>query len=103
MKLVHSCDIYKIVRDVHKLLDPKVINHGERTAYILYKMLQCMDKYEMFEIAEFCFIATVHDIGAYKTDYLEDHLRYESRDYMPHSIYGYLFLLYLTPLRTEPR
>ena len=34
MKLVHSCDIYKIVRDVLKLLDPKVINHGERTAYI---------------------------------------------------------------------
>ena len=103
MKLVHSCDIYKIVRDVLKLLDPKVINHGERTAYILYKMLLCMDRYEMFEIAEFCFIATMHDIGAFKTDYLEDHLRYESRDYMPHSIYGYLFLLYLTPFKDRAK
>lgn len=103
MNLIHSKDIYYITKEVLKLLDPKVIRHGERTAYILYKMLICLDKYEMYEIAEFAFIATLHDIGAFKTDYMEDQLRYESRDYMPHSIYGYLFLLYLMPFKDRAK
>lgn len=97
MDIIHSKDIYYIVRDILKLMDPRVMKHGQRTAYILYKMLMCLDKYEMYEIEEFAFIATLHDIGTYKTDYMSDHLRYESRDSMPHSIYGYLFLQYLTP------
>lgn len=103
MKLVHSKDIYYIVKDVLNCLDPKVMSHGSRTAYILSKMLLCSEKYEMYEIAEFAFIATLHDIGAYKTDYLQDALRYESKDYMPHSIYGYLFLLYLTPFKDRAK
>ena len=103
MKLIHSKDIYYITKEVLKLIDPKVIRHGERTAYILYKMLMCLDKYEMYEVAEFAFIATLHDIGAFKTDYMEDQLRYESRDYMPHSIYGYLFLLYLMPFKDRAK
>lgn len=103
MKLIHSKDIFYIIRDTLKLLDPKVMNHGVRTSYVLYKMLQIVDKYEMYEVAELCMIATLHDIGAFKTDYQEDQLRYESKDYMPHSIYGYLFLLYLTPFKDRAK
>lgn len=103
MKLVHSKDLYFIVRDVLRCLDPKIMNHGSRTAYILYRMLQCMDKYEMYEIAEFSFVATLHDIGAYKTDRSNDQLHYETKEYMPHSIYGYLFLLYLTPFKDRAK
>ena len=78
MNLVHSKDIYYIFRDVMRCLDPKVMNHGARTSYILYRMLQCMDKkYEMYELAEFAFLATLHDLGAYKTDYMKDQLGYE--------------------------
>jgi len=103
MKLLHSKDIYYIVRDVFKCLDPKVMNHGTRTSYILYKMLQVMDKYEMYEVAEFAFIATMHDIGAFCTNYMQDQLQYETKEYMPHSIYGYLFLLYLTPFKDRAK
>ncbi|MCM1264452.1 MAG: HD domain-containing protein, partial [Butyrivibrio sp.] len=44
--------------------------------------------------------ATLHDIGAYKTEagVLNDMLRYESRDSRAHTIYGYLFFKYLSPL-----
>ena len=101
--LIHSKDIFYVMKDVLKLLDPKVMNHGQRTAYILYKMLQCSGRYEMYEIAEFALIATLHDIGAYKTDYLQDQLRYESKDYMPHSIYGYLFMMHLTPFEDRSK
>lgn len=103
MNLIHSKDLYYVIKDVLKLLDPKVMNHGTRTAYILYKMLQCTDRYEQYEVAELAMLATFHDIGAYKTDYMQDQLRYESRDYMPHSIYGYLFFLYLTPFRDRAK
>ncbi len=103
MNLVHSKDIFAITRDVLKLLDPRVINHGIRTSYILYKMLQCDGKYEMFELAEFAYIATIHDIGSFKTDYMKDALSYETKDSMPHSIYGYLFLLYLTPFKDRAK
>lgn len=103
MKLVHSKDIYYIMRDVIKCLDAKVMNHGARTSYILYRMLQCMDKYEMYELAEFAFLATMHDIGAFRTDDVTDQLTYETKDVMPHSIYGYLFLLYLTPFKERAK
>ena len=104
MNLVHSKDIYYIFRDVMKCLDPKVMNHGSRTAYILYRMIQCMDKkYEMYELAEFAFLATLHDIGAYKTDFMKEQLNYETKEVMPHSIYGYLFLLYLTPFKDRAK
>ncbi len=97
MRFIHSKDIYYITRDVLKCLDQKVVNHGARTSYILYKMLQCAEKYEMYEIAEFAMIATLHDIGAFKTDLYTEQLHYETKEYMPHSVYGYLFFLYLTP------
>ncbi|MBO7599542.1 MAG: HD domain-containing protein [Lachnospiraceae bacterium] len=103
MELIHSKDIYYVIRDVLKLLDPKIMNHGERTAYILYKMLSLESNLEMYQIAELALIATLHDIGAYKTDYQKDRLAYESKDCIPHSIYGYLFLLYLTPFKDRAK
>lgn len=103
MNFIHSKDIYLIVRDVLKLLDPRTVNHGTRTAYILYKMLENEGKYEKYELAEMAMLATLHDIGAFKTDYNNDSLFYESKEYMPHSIYGYLFILYLTPFKDRAK
>ena len=103
MKLVHSKDIFYITRDVLKCLDPKIVNHGTRTSYILYRMLQCSEKYEMYELAEYAMIATLHDIGAFKTDLDADQLHYETKEYMPHSVYGYLFFLYLTPFKDRAK
>ena len=48
------------MRDVLKCLDPRIVNHGQRTAYILYSMLRDTNRYEMYELAEF---AISHDIG----------------------------------------
>ncbi len=103
MKLVRSRDIYYIARDIIKCFDPKVTDHGARTAYILYKMLQCLDKYEMYELAEFGFLATIHDLGALYTDTGVDRLTYETKHVMPHSIYGYLYLSYLTPFKDRAK
>ncbi len=103
MNLIHSKDIFRIMRDILKLLDYRTINHGQRTAYIMYRMLQSLNRYEMFELAEFAMIATIHDIGALETDRGKDATSFETKDFMPHSIYGYLFLLYIMPFKDKAK
>ncbi|MCI9066237.1 MAG: HD domain-containing protein [Lachnospiraceae bacterium] len=99
MEYIKSKDIYLLMRDILKLINPTLMEHGSRVAYIVYKMLQEENKYEEFELADIVMIATMHDIGAYKTERkrINDMLQYETRDSMAHSIYGYLFFKYLSP------
>lgn len=100
MEYIKSKDIYLLMRDVMKLINPVVIEHGSRVAYMVYKMLREENRYEEFELADIVMIATMHDIGAFKTEKsrLNDMLQYETRDSMAHSIYGYLFFRYLSPV-----
>ncbi len=103
MDYISSKNIFYLIRDTLRLIDGRVMEHGSRTAYIVYKMLQCKGGLEDFEMADIAMLMTLHDIGVYKTDDPGDMLRYEGRDYMPHSIYGYLFLKYLSPLRKQSK
>jgi len=81
------------------------MEHGSRVAYMVYKMLEGKGIYEEFELADIVMVATLHDIGAYKTEagMLNDMLRYESRDSRAHTIYGYLFFKYLSPVEELAR
>lgn len=103
MDYISSKNICLLTRDMLKFMNERIMRHGSRTSYILCKMLECKGDYEEFELAEICFFATLHDIGAYKTDKDTDILTYEMRDYMPHSIYGYLFLRYLSPMSDKSK
>lgn len=100
MEYIKSKDIYLLTRDVLKLINPTLMEHGSKVAYIVYKMLKQEKKYEEFELADIVMTATMHDIGAYKTERgrLNDMLQYETRDSMAHSIYGHLFFKYLSPV-----
>ena len=97
MEYIRSKDIYLLMRDILKLINPTLMEHGSRVAYIVYKMLQEENRYEEFELADIVMVATMHDIGAYKTEKsrINDMLQYETRDSMAHSIYGSLFFKYL--------
>ena len=100
MEYIKSKDIFLLMRDVLKLLHPRLMEHGSRVAYIVYMMLKDGGKYEEFELADIVMTAALHDIGAYKTERgkINDMLRYESRESMAHCIYGYLFFKYLSPV-----
>lgn len=98
MEYIHSKDIFLLMRDTLKLIDRKSMDHGSRVAYYLYKMLECKGGYEKFELADFVFLASLHDVGAYKTENLKDMLQYEFKETMAHSVYGYLVFKYLSPL-----
>lgn len=105
MEYIRSRDIFVLVRDTLKLIHPRLIEHGSRVAYMVYKMLEEKGGYEEFELADIVMVATLHDIGAYKTEAgsLNDMLRYESRDNKAHTIYGYLFFKYLSPVEDLSR
>lgn len=100
MEYIKSKDIYLLMRDILKLIHPRPIEHGSRVAYMVYLMLREKGRYEEFELADIVMLATMHDIGAYMTEQgkINDMLRYESRESMAHSIYGYLFFKYLSPV-----
>lgn len=67
------------------------------------KMLETQGAYEKYEIADYMVLALLHDIGANKTDDVRKPLTFEAKNSMPHSVYGYLFLRYLSPLEEQSR
>ncbi len=84
-------------------MDKRLIDHGERVGFILQCMLDCEGGYEDFELAEYALLGTLHDIGAYKVEKTSEMLKFDITDYMPHSIYGYLFMKYISPYGEKSR
>lgn len=97
MEVISGKNLCKLIYETLSLIDARPIVHGERTSYIVYKMLQDIGNLEAYQRADLDVIVTLHDIGAYKTDNLNDSLKYESKNYMNHSVYGFLFLKTLSP------
>ena len=63
------------MRDILKLINPTLMEHGSRVAYIVYKMLQEENRYEEFELAEkLGAIINLDDIT--HVDFLKDTLGY---------------------------
>ena len=96
--IIRSKDVYNIIRKTLGIMDVKVMQHGEVTAYFLYKMLQADGTYGAQELADYTMIGMMHDIGMIKTGYAKDMVERETKGVWAHSIYGYLFLRYLSPI-----
>lgn len=86
------------VEETLKRIDVRLMDHGERVAFIANKICEKgeidLDRKTLF------FLCVFHDIGAYETEEIDQMLEFETKiEYVQrHSIYGYLFLKYLTPL-----
>ncbi len=98
VKVIRSKGVYNIIRKTLEIMDDKVMKHCEITGYILYKMLEAENMYTLHELAEYTMIGLVHDIGLIKTAYKKDLCEHITKKVWAHSIYGYLFLKYLSPL-----
>lgn len=96
-ELVTTSDIYEVVRRALGFMDEKVLRHGEITAYIFYNMLKVDRTYTEMELAEYTLVGMMHDIGMIKTGY-DNIVQCETQNVWAHSIYGYLFLKYLSPV-----
>ena len=75
---INSRNLTYLITDSFKLIDRRLMDHGLKTAYIFCRMLELTGKYEKFEIADFAILGMLHDIGAYKTDNLNDMLKFEA-------------------------
>jgi putative nucleotidyltransferase with HDIG domain len=66
---------------------------------LLYKVLEPQHNYDSKKMQNICILAMLHDVGAYKTEEIDKMVVFETVDVWEHSIYGYLFLKYFSPLR----
>lgn len=79
-------------------IDERLIDHGERVAFIACEL--CREGGLELDMKTLFLLCVFHDIGAYKTDEIDRMVEFETRDVWSHSIYGGMFLKYLTPLRS---
>ncbi|MDR1700443.1 MAG: HD domain-containing protein [Lachnoclostridium sp.] len=101
MNVIYNTDVNGIIRNTLSIANPRIAYHGEVVGYIIYKMLKyeclCSEK----DIMDFTMIGFLHDFGLYKIENLRNVAEYETNNLWEHSIYGYLFLKYLSPLENK--
>lgn len=98
MEILKDQDVVFIIRNMLGMIDDRLVEHGERVTYLVMKMMESLH-YSEEEIMRGCLLSLFHDIGAFKTDDIDDLLTFEKDDVWNHAIYGYLFLRTLTPLK----
>ena len=96
--IIQSKYFYNIIRKALEIMDVRIMRHGEVTAYFLYKMLQTDGIYSEQELADYTMIGMMHDIGMIKTGYSKRIVDRETKGVWAHSVYGYLFFRYLSPI-----
>ncbi len=106
MAVINSGDVYRIICKTLNTVSAKVMRHSQIVGYTLFKMLQyeneCTDtKYSLEDIIDYTMIGILHDIGLYKSEITGRLANYELNNVWDHSVYGYLFLRYLSPLHEK--
>jgi putative nucleotidyltransferase with HDIG domain len=99
MKLVKNEKVIDIMEKTLCHIDARLVDHGKRVAYLLYKVLEPQHDYDGKKMQNICILAMLHDVGAYKTEEIDKMVVFETVDVWEHSIYGYLFLKYFSPLK----
>ncbi|SFR92048.1 HD-GYP domain-containing protein [Anaeromicropila populeti] len=98
MGVISSKDVNNIIRKALNIVDETIMEHGSIVGYILYKMLDFQYKYSLQELIDYTMIGILHDIGLFKEGSDVDIKHNETKSVWKHSIYGYLFLRYLSPI-----
>ncbi len=96
MKLINNIDY--MFRRALNTLDYRLLDHGEKVAFIVLKMLESENKYSKIQLIEAYYLSLFHDLGAYKTEDVDNLVNpnnlfgFEVKSMLQHSIYSYLFL-----------
>lgn len=96
---IDNKSLFEIVRRACNCVDTRLMDHGFRVAYIVSRILRAMNEKDELKIRDVCFLAMLHDVGAYKTEEISRMLEFDSKNVWAHSIYGCLFIKYFSPLR----
>lgn len=87
-----------ILRRSFMYQDARLTHHGERVAYILWKLLLDNPYYTRPEKQIVFLLGLFHDIGAYREAEIDTMLSFDDQDSIEHSIFGYLLLKNFSPL-----
>ncbi len=98
-KDINNESILNIIRRFCNYIDPRLTEHGSHVSYIVFQMLRETGRFTKEELRNICFVAQLHDVGAYKTEEISRMLQFETKDVWDHSFYGYLFIRYFSPLK----
>ena len=98
MKRITLKDIVIVIQRTLDSMDNRLAGHGEMVAYIMYKLLKCHGGYSDEEILRMITLAVFHDIGVYKIEERDHIVDIDLEIPMNHSVYGYLFIKYFSPL-----
>ena len=90
--------IIGILRRACNYVDHRLMDHGIRVSYIVFRLLSDRSDISARQRRDLCFLAALHDIGAYKTDEIDRMVQFETENVWHHSIYGHLFIKYFSPL-----
>jgi len=103
IEYITSKNMMNLIYETMRAMNKSAAHHGMRVSYIMAKLLMKRNQNEKYEIADFMILAMLHDIGAFKTDDVRKQLTYEAKKTLPHSVYGYLFLKYLSPFAEQSK
>ncbi len=78
-------------------IDQRLMDHGERVAFLACTL--CMEGELQLDIKNLFLLSVFHDVGVYKTEEIDRMVEFETSEIWNHSIYGYLFLKHMTPLK----
>ena len=98
MVLLNSSEIISVVRRALSKIDPRLVDHGERVAYIARALYYESADRAKLDLSTLLLLCLLHDIGAYKTNEIDDMVRFETEKPFDHSLFGYLFIKYTTRL-----
>jgi len=98
MKLLRNENIINILERTLNYVDARLTDHGRRVAYLVYRTLSPLRKFDRGQLRDISLLAMLHDVGAYKTEEIDKMVIFETIDVWEHSIYGYLFLKHFSPL-----
>ena len=99
MSVISSQNVNAIIRKTLGVINSNIMVHGEIVGYMLYKMLEYEQKYSEQELLDYTMLGILHDIGLYREEGLNNVADFETEDtFWTHSIYGFLFLKYLSPI-----
>lgn len=106
MSVINSGDVYRIICKTLNTVSAKVMRHSQIVGYTLFKMLQYENEtkenqYSLDDIIDYTMLGILHDIGLYKSEVTGRLANYELKNVWDHSVYGYLFLRYLSPLKEK--
>ena len=99
MQLLKNEKVIDIMEKTLNHVDSRLIDHGKRVAYLIFKLLEPQHRFDDKQLRDICILAMLHDVGAYKTEEIDKMVIFETIDVWEHSIYGYLFLKYFSPLK----